>query len=181
MSQTLLHTTQEEQIALEKTHGAHDYHPIPVVLEKGEGVYLWDTDGKKYFDFLSAYSAVNQGHCHPELVRVMQEQATTLTLTSRAFHNNRLGNYMAFATEYFGFEALLPMNTGAEGVETAIKITRKWGYLRKGLPKDQAKIVDVPIISTVVQLRLFPFLQTLGLTIILGPILPALFIFLTTM
>ena len=142
MSQkTLLHTTQEEQIALEKTYGAHDYHPIPVVLERGEGVYLWDTDGKKYFDFLSAYSAVNQGHCHPKLVQVMQEQAATLTLTSRAFHNNRLGDYMAFATEYFGFEALLPMNTGAEGVETAIKITRKWGYLRKGIPKDQAKIV----------------------------------------
>lgn len=139
--QTVLPSTQQAHIDLEKIYGAHDYHPIPVVLEKGEGVFLWDTDGKKYYDFLSAYSAVNQGHCHPALVQTMQEQAATLTLTSRAFHNNKLGEYMAYATEYFGFEALLPMNTGAEGVETAIKITRKWGYTQKGIPKDQAKII----------------------------------------
>ena len=138
---TILPKLQEEQIALEKTFGAHDYSPIPVVLEKGEGVYMWDTEGKKYFDFLSAYSAVNQGHCHPELVQTMQEQAARLTLTSRAFHNNKLGEYMEFATRLFGYEALLPMNTGAEGVETSIKISRKWGYLKKGIPKDQAKII----------------------------------------
>ena len=126
---------------LEKEFGAHDYHPLPVVLAKGEGVFLWDVEGKKYYDFLSAYSAVNQGHCHPKIIQTLKDQAETLTLTSRAFHNNRLGEYMEYATKYFGFERLLPMNTGAEGVETAIKITRKWGYTIKGVPEDKAQIV----------------------------------------
>ena len=126
---------------LEKKHGAHDYHPLPVVLAKGEGVYLWDVEGKQYYDFLSAYSAVNQGHCHPEIIKTIKEQASTLTLTSRAFHNNRLGEYLEFTTEYFGFESLLPMNTGAEGVETAIKITRKWGHIIKGIPEGHAQII----------------------------------------
>lgn len=125
----------------EKKYGAHDYHPLPVVLERGEGVYLWDVEGKRYFDFLSAYSAVNQGHCHPDIINALHEQASTLTLTSRAFHNNRLGDYMEFATKHFGFERLLPMNTGAEGVETAIKITRKWGYTVKGIPDNKAQII----------------------------------------
>lgn len=126
---------------LEKQHGAKDYHPLPVVLAKGEGVYLWDVEGKKYYDFLSAYSAVNQGHCHPKIIDTLKNQASTLTLTSRAFHNNRLGEYMEYTTDYFGFESLLPMNTGAEGVETAIKITRKWGHTVKGIPEGQAQIV----------------------------------------
>jgi ornithine--oxo-acid transaminase len=126
---------------LEKKYGAHDYHPLPVVLEKGEGVFMWDVNGKKYYDFLSAYSAVNQGHCHPELVNLIKNQAETLTLTSRAFHNNKLGEYMEFATKLFGFDQLLPMNTGAEGVETSIKLSRKWGYLKKNVDKNQAKIV----------------------------------------
>ena len=128
-------------IDLEKKYGAHDYHPLPVVLAKGEGVYLWDVEGKQYYDFLSAYSAVNQGHCHPEIIKTIKEQASTLTLTSRAFHNNRLGEYLEFTTEYFGFESLLPMNTGAEGVETAIKITRKWGHIIKGIPEGHAQII----------------------------------------
>ncbi len=126
---------------LEKEFGAHDYHPLPVVLEKGEGVFMWDVNGKKYYDFLSAYSAVNQGHCHPELVSLIKNQAETLTLTSRAFHNNKLGEYMEFATKLFGFDKLLPMNTGAEGVETSIKLSRKWGYLKKKVDENQAKIV----------------------------------------
>lgn len=126
---------------LEAQYGAHDYHPLPVVLAKGEGVHLWDVEGKKYYDFLSAYSAVNQGHCHPEIIKTIQEQASTLTLTSRAFHNNRLGEYLEFTTKYFNFESLLPMNTGAEGVETAIKISRKWGHTVKGIPEGQAQIV----------------------------------------
>ena len=128
-------------LALEKKYGAHDYHPLPAVLAKGEGVYLWDVEGKKYFDFLSAYSAVNQGHCHPRIIDAMKRQAETLTLTSRAFHNNKLGEYMEYTTNYFGFESLLPMNTGAEGVETSIKITRKWGHTVKGIPEGQAQIV----------------------------------------
>ena len=126
---------------LEKEFGANDYHPLPVVLEKGEGVFMWDVNGKKYYDFLSAYSAVNQGHCHPELVSLIKNQAETLTLTSRAFHNNKLGEYMEFATKLFGFDQLLPMNTGAEGVETSIKLSRKWGYLKKKVDENQAKIV----------------------------------------
>lgn len=128
-------------IDLESAKGAHDYHPIPVVLERGAGVYLWDVEGKKYFDFLSAYSAVNQGHCHPRIVQALQMQAETLTLTSRAFHNNKLGAYMDYVTDYFKFERLLPSNTGAEAVETAIKITRKWGYTVKGIPDNQAEII----------------------------------------
>jgi ornithine--oxo-acid transaminase len=128
-------------IDLESAKGAHDYHPIPVVLERGAGVYLWDVEGKKYFDFLSAYSAVNQGHCHPRIVQALQKQAETLTLTSRAFHNNKLGAYMDYVTDYFKFERLLPSNTGAEAVEAAIKITRKWGYTVKGIPDNQAEII----------------------------------------
>jgi len=126
---------------LEKRYGAHDYHPLPVVLAKGEGVYLWDVNGKKYYDFLSSYSAVNQGHCHPKLIELIKRQAETLTLTSRAFHNNKLGEYMEYTTKLFGYDQLLPMNTGAEGVETSIKISRKWGYIKKNVDKDQAKII----------------------------------------
>jgi len=133
--------TSEQVIALEDKHGAHNYHPLPVVLKKGEGVYVWDVEGKKYYDFLSSYSAVNQGHCHPRIVGKLVEQAQTLTLTSRAFYNNTLGVYEKFVTEYFGFDKVLPMNTGAEAVETAIKIARKWGYEKKGIPANQAKIV----------------------------------------
>lgn len=133
--------TSQHYIDQEKEFGAHDYNPLPVVLAKGEGVHLWDVEGKKYYDFLSAYSAVNQGHCHPEIIGALHEQAATLTLTSRAFHNNQLGDYMEFATDYFGFERLLPMNTGAEGVETAIKITRKWGHTIKGIPDGEAHII----------------------------------------
>ena len=126
---------------LEKKYGAHDYHPLPVVLAKGEGVYLWDVNGKKYFDFLSSYSAVYQGHCHPKLVALIKDQVQTLTLTSRAFHNNKLGEYMEYATKLFGYDQLLPMNTGAEGVETSIKISRKWGYLKKKVDNDKAIII----------------------------------------
>lgn len=135
------HKNSNYYLDLEKQHGAKDYHPLPVFLAKGEGVYLWDVEGKKYYDFLSAYSAVNQGHCHPKIIDTLKNQASTLTLTSRAFHNNRLGEYMEYTTDYFGFESLLPMNTGAEGVETAIKITRKWGHTVKGIPEGQAQIV----------------------------------------
>ena len=134
--ETKQQTSQDYYLDLESRHGAHDYHPLPVVLAKGKGVYLWDVGGKKYYDFLSAYSAVNQGHCHPDIIAAMKEQAETLTLTSRAFHNNKLGEYMKFVTAYFGFERLLSMNTGAEGVETAIKISRKWGYLKKRVPEN---------------------------------------------
>ncbi|ATA89066.1 ornithine--oxo-acid transaminase [Capnocytophaga stomatis] len=133
--------SSEKAMELEDKHGAHNYHPLPVVLSKGEGVYVWDLEGKKYFDFLSAYSAVNQGHCHPRIVGVMTEQARTLTLTSRAFYNDKLGVYEKYATEYFGFDKMLPMNTGAEAVETAIKICRKWAYERKGVPESQAVII----------------------------------------
>ncbi len=134
-------TDSQAFIAIEHKHGAHDYHPLPVVLERGEGVFLWDVEGNKYYDFLSAYSAVNQGHCHPRIIHVLKAQAEQLTLTSRAFHNNRLGPYMKFMTNYFGFERMLPSNTGAEAVEAAIKITRKWGYTRKNLPENQAQII----------------------------------------
>ena len=140
METTVLRNSQYH-LNLEAQFGAHDYHPLPVVLAKGEGVYLCDVEGKQYFDFLSAYSAVNQGHCHPQIIKTIQQQASTLTLTSRAFHNNKLGEYLKFTTQYFGFESLLPMNTGAEGVETAIKITRKWGHTVKGIPEGQAQIV----------------------------------------
>ena len=128
----------EQAIQLEDKYGAHNYHPLPVVLAKGEGVFLWDVEGKKYYDFLSAYSAVNQGHCHPRILSTLSEQAATLTLTSRAFHNNVLGPFEQYITEYFGFDKVLPMNTGAEGVETAIKLARKWGYEKRGIPFYQA-------------------------------------------
>jgi ornithine--oxo-acid transaminase len=128
-------------LALEDQFGAHNYHPIPVVLEKGEGVFLYDVDGKRYFDFLSGYSAVNQGHCHPAIVKTLQEQAAKLTLTSRAFHNNLLGEYEAYITKYFGYDKVLPMNTGVEGGETAIKLARRWGYNVKGIPGNKARII----------------------------------------
>lgn len=133
--------TSQEAIELENKYGAHNYHPLPVVLSRGEGVYLWDVEGKKYFDFLSAYSAVNQGHCHPKIVNAMTNQAKTLSLTSRAFYNDMLGTYEKFASEYFGFDKLLPMNTGAEAVETALKIARKWAYEVKGIDENKAEII----------------------------------------
>ena len=141
MNSTMEQLTSQDLIQLEDKHGAHNYHPLPVVLAKGEGVYVWDVEGKKYFDFLSAYSAVNQGHCHPKIIGAMIEQAQTLTLTSRAFYNDTLGVYEKFVTEYFGFDKVLPMNTGAEAVETAIKIARKWGYEVKGVNENDAVIV----------------------------------------
>jgi ornithine--oxo-acid transaminase len=131
----------EELIALEDKYGAHNYHPLPVVLSRGEGVYVWDVDGKKYYDFLSAYSAVNQGHCHPKIIDAMINQAKKLTLTSRAFYNDVLGKYEEFATSYFGFDKLLPMNTGAEAVETAIKLCRKYAYEVNGIPENDAQII----------------------------------------
>lgn len=133
--------TSEDAIALEEKHGAHNYHPLPVVLSKGKGVHVWDVEGKKYYDFLSAYSAVNQGHCHPKIVDAMTHQANTLSLTSRAFHNDMLGKYEKYATETFHFDKLLPMNTGAEAVETALKICRKWAYEKKGISENAAQIV----------------------------------------
>lgn len=133
--------TSQKAIDLESKYGAHNYHPLPVVLRKGDGVYVWDVEGKKYYDFLSAYSAVNQGHCHPKIVDAMVHQAKTLSLTSRAFYNDLLGNYEKFATELFGFDKLLPMNTGAEAVETALKICRKWAYEVKGIPENEAQII----------------------------------------
>lgn len=128
-------------MSLEARFGASNYHPLPVVLSRGEGVYLWDVEGKRYYDFLSAYSAVNQGHCHPHIIGALKRQAEKLTLTSRAFYNDRLGAYEKFLCEFFGFEKVLPMNTGAEAVETAIKLARKWGYEKKGIPENQAKII----------------------------------------
>jgi len=133
--------TSQDYINQEDKYGAHNYHPLPVVLEKGEGAYVWDVEGKKYFDFLSAYSAVNQGHCHPKIVKAMTDQAQKLTLTSRAFYNNVLGEYEEYVTKYFGYDKVLPMNTGAEADETAIKLARKWGYKIKGIPQNQAKII----------------------------------------
>lgn len=134
-------TSSKQAIELEDKYGAHNYHPLPVVLAKGEGVFLWDVEGKRYYDFLSAYSAVNQGHCHPRIKDALIEQASTLTLTSRAFHNDVLGPFEKYISDYFGFDKVLPMNTGAEGVETAIKISRKWGYEKKGVDENRAKIV----------------------------------------
>jgi len=133
--------TSAEAIKLEDQYGAHNYHPLPVVLDEGEGVYVWDVEGKKYYDFLSAYSAVNQGHCHPRIVGAMVEQAQKLTLTSRAFYNSKLGEYEQYMSEYFGFDKMLPMNTGAEAVETAIKLARKYGYEKQGVAENQAKII----------------------------------------
>lgn len=133
--------SSKEFIELENKYGAHNYHPLPVVLNKGEGVFVWDVEGKKYYDFLSAYSAVNQGHCHPKIINAMVEQAKTLTLTSRAFFNDKLGPFEKFVTEYFGFDKVLPMNTGAEAVETALKICRKWAYEKKKIEEAQAQII----------------------------------------
>ena len=138
----LLNTlSSKEAMDLEHNYGAHNYHPLPVVLNRGEGVYVWDVKGKKYYDFLSAYSSANQGHCHPAIVGAMKRQAETLTLTSRAFYNDQLGPYEQYITQYFGFDKVLPMNTGAEAVETAIKITRRWAYKIKGIPENKAKII----------------------------------------
>lgn len=143
----MIHTAQElsskSEVLIEKEnkYGAHNYHPLPVVLEKGEGVFVWDVDGKKYYDFLSAYSAVNQGHCHPKIVGAMIKQAQRLTLTSRAFHNDQLGVYEEYMSNYFGFDKILPMNTGAEAVETALKLCRKWAYEVKGIAENQAQII----------------------------------------
>ncbi|MDX1618228.1 MAG: ornithine--oxo-acid transaminase [Balneolaceae bacterium] len=134
-------SNEYRHIELEEQFGAHNYHPLPVVLSRGKGVYVWDTDGRRYYDFLSAYSAVNQGHCHPDIIRTLQEQAQKLTLVSRAFHSDLLGIYEKYMHEYFGYDKLLPMNTGAEGVETAIKLCRKWAYEKKGVAPDQAVIV----------------------------------------
>ncbi len=131
----------QQYIGLEEKYGAHNYHPLPVVLDKGEGVFVWDVDGKRYYDFLSGYSAVNQGHCHPKIVAALTEQAQKLTLTSRAFHSNLLGEYEKFITDYFGYDKVLPMNTGVEAVETALKLSRKWGYEAKKVEEDKAVIV----------------------------------------
>jgi ornithine--oxo-acid transaminase len=133
--------TSAQAIALEDKYGAHNYHPLPVVLERGEGVYVWDLEGKRYYDFLSAYSAVNQGHCHPRIIQSLKDQAEKLTLTSRAFYNSELGQFEKYVTSYFGFDKVLPMNTGAEAVETALKLVRKWGYEVKKIAENQAKIV----------------------------------------
>jgi len=139
----LEHITSQQAIELENKHGAHNYHPLPVVLSRGEGVYVWDVEGKKYYDFLSAYSAVNQGHCHPKIIQALVDQSSKLTLTSRAFHNDVLGQYEKFITSFFGYDKVLPMNTGVEGGETAVKLARKWGYEVKKIPKDRAKIIFV--------------------------------------
>jgi ornithine--oxo-acid transaminase len=133
--------TAQDYMDRESKYGAHNYHPLPVVLDKGEGAFVWDTDGKRYFDFLSAYSAVNQGHCHPKIVGAMVEQAKKLTLTSRAFYNSSLGEFEEYVTKYFGYDKVLPMNTGAEADETALKLCRKWGYEKKGIPENKAKII----------------------------------------
>ncbi|NNE01699.1 MAG: ornithine--oxo-acid transaminase [Eudoraea sp.] len=133
--------TSHEAIDMEEQYGAQNYHPLPVVLNRGEGVFVWDLEGKKYYDFLSAYSAVNQGHCHPKIIGALKDQAERLTLTSRAFYNDKLGQYEKFLSEYFGFDKVLPMNTGAEAVETAIKLARKWGYEKKGIHANRAKVI----------------------------------------
>ena len=133
--------TSKDYMNKEARYGAHNYHPLPVVLKKGEGVFVWDVEDKKYFDFLSAYSAVNQGHCHPKIIAAMTEQAKTLTLTSRAFYNDVLGEFEEYVTKYFGYDKVLPMNTGAEADETALKLARKWGYEKKGIPENEAKII----------------------------------------
>lgn len=139
--QTETKFSSQQLIDMEHKYGAHNYHPLPVVLERGEGVYVWDVEGKRYYDFLSAYSAVNQGHCHPKIVQAMKDQAEQLTLTSRAFHSDKLGQYEKYACELFGFDKLLPMNSGAEAVESAIKIARKYGYEHRGIPDQEAKII----------------------------------------
>jgi len=141
IAETNVSAKSQQLIDLEDKHGAHNYHPLPVVLERGQGVHVWDVDGKQYYDFLSAYSAVNQGHCHPKITQTLIEQSQKLALTSRAFHNNILGEYEKFLTGLFGFDKVLPMNTGAEGVETAIKLARKWGYEKKGVAENAAKVI----------------------------------------
>ncbi|RYZ98640.1 MAG: ornithine--oxo-acid transaminase, partial [Proteobacteria bacterium] len=135
--------SSNQAMELEDQYGAHNYHPLPVVLSRGEGVFLWDPEGNRYFDFLAAYSAVNQGHCHPRIVKALEDQARTLTLTSRAFYNDQLGPYAKFITEYFGFDRVLTMNTGVEGGETAVKLARRWGYDKKKIPENQAKVIFV--------------------------------------
>ena len=142
MSSNVMTKSTTHYMALESEYGAHNYHPIPVVIERGEGVFVWDVQGKKYYDYLSAYSAVNQGHCHPSIINALIEQAKTLTLTSRAFYNDKLGEYEKFITKYFGYDKVLPMNTGVEAVETAFKLARKWGYEKKKI-RDTAKIIVV--------------------------------------
>ena len=137
----LEHLTSQQAIDLENKHGAHNYHPLPVVLSKGEGIYVWDVEGKKYYDFLSSYSAVNQGHCHPKIIKALTDQASLLTLTSRAFHNDVLGKYDEYVTGLFGYDKILPMNTGVEGGETALKLCRKWAYKVKGIEENKAKIL----------------------------------------
>jgi ornithine--oxo-acid transaminase len=142
MQSTLaLSAITQQYIDLEEKYGAHNYHPLPVVLDRGAGVFLWDVDGKRYYDFLSGYSAVNQGHCHPKIIAALTQQAQNLTLTSRAFHSNLLGAYEKYITDYFGYDKVLPMNTGVEGGETAIKLARRWGYEVKGIADNQAKII----------------------------------------
>ena len=138
---TSIPLSSADLMALEDAHGAHNYHPLPVVLDRGEGVHVWDVEGKQYFDFLSAYSAVNQGHCHPHIVKALQKQAQKLTLTSRAFYNSNLGPFEKFMTELFGYDKVLPMNSGVEGGETSNKLARKWGYLKKGIPENEARIL----------------------------------------
>ncbi|MDD3280118.1 MAG: ornithine--oxo-acid transaminase [Bacteroidales bacterium] len=134
-------TSSQQAIDMENKYGAHNYHPLPVVLARGEGAFLWDVEGKRYYDFLSAYSAVNQGHCHPKIIKALTDQAQTLTLTSRAFYNDCLGPYEKYVTDYFGYDKVLPMNTGAEGDETALKLVRRWGVVKKGIPNDKVTII----------------------------------------
>jgi len=141
MSTAITAASAQYYIDLEEKYGAHNYHPLPVVLTKGYGVYVWDVDGKRYYDFLSGYSAVNQGHCHPRIVSVLTDQAHRLTLTSRAFYNDLLGPYEEYITQLFGYDKVLPMNTGVEAVETAIKLCRRWGYAVKGIQENEAKII----------------------------------------
>jgi ornithine--oxo-acid transaminase len=141
MSTIQAFASTQHYLELEEAHGAHNYHPLPVVLTRGKGVHVWDVEGKRYYDFLSGYSAVNQGHCHPKIVAALMEQAQRLTLTSRAFHSDALAEYTQYITDYFGYDKVLPMNTGVEAVETAIKLCRKWGYEKKGIKEDEAKIV----------------------------------------
>ena len=141
MSTTSIQSATQHFLHLEEQYGAHNYHPLPVVLNKGQGVFMWDVEGKRYFDFLSGYSAVNQGHCHPTIINALIEQAQKLTLTSRAFHSDAMGEFVEYITQYFGYQKVLPMNSGVEAVETAIKLCRHWAYLVKGVAQDKAKII----------------------------------------
>ena len=159
---------------LEEKYGAHNYHPLPVVLKKGLGVHLWDINDKKYFDFLSGYSAVNQGHCHPQIIAALIEQAQVLTLTSRAFHNNLLGEYEEYITRYFGYDKVLPMNTGVEGGETAIKLARRWGYTIKGIEENKAKIIFAEGNFWGRTMAAIPLLQTLAVIKTSGRLCPVL-------